>query len=127
METFDFPYHLFSTKYPESGNRMQLGNSYVFASEPSAPDQRTITLEFSAMKYYTGAGGVISATINPQVNMWALELFYQRHKLWKNFIYKHPVYGDMKVKFNKPIDIPAGIPGGLGATKSFSIELIEMP
>ena len=126
METFDFPYHLFSTDYPESGARMQLGNSYVFTTEPTAPDQRTFTLDFAAMKFFF-LNGVLSPIPEAKINILALDLFYQRHKLWKSFIYEHQVYGNLTVKFNKPLKIPKGIPGGDGVVASFSVELIEMP
>lgn len=52
METFNFPYHRQRTEYPQSGNRIQLGNGYVFTSPPNAPDLRTFTLSFPTMKYF---------------------------------------------------------------------------
>lgn len=52
METFNFPYHRQRTEYPQSGNRIQLGNGYVFTSPPNAPDLRTFTLSFPTMFYY---------------------------------------------------------------------------
>lgn len=52
METFDFPYHQWSVEYPESGFRMEFGNSYVYTAGPSSPDQRKLTLYFSTMKAF---------------------------------------------------------------------------
>ena len=59
--------------------------------------------------------------------MMALEDFYKAHRLWKSFIYKHPIHKDVVVKFNKPLKVPDGIPKGNGVSKPFSVELIEMP
>lgn len=309
METFDFPYHRQRTEYPQSGNRIQLGNGYVFTSPPNAPDLRTFTLSFPTMFYYpnttkelmlggnqgfengltgwgpfllspatspnfftdatsplfqssyqgragvavstpgmggrrlysyklypidtsrkyrirtsvyVGPGGtartsvgmrcldaaamsaggtdgrqysVINNTVlaensgwtdrtsgvltgetgpnsfnvgtkqiqlfaylnydntpgtetaldgiwiedvtdvtvessldlvkNAAYNMGALEAFYNRHKLHKPFIYPHPVYGNIEVRFMDPLKIPEGIVGGNGALEDFTITLIE--
>lgn len=52
MKQFNFPYHTQSTEYPESGTRVQLGNSYVFTAPPSGPDMRRFRLSFPTMKYF---------------------------------------------------------------------------
>lgn len=127
LEDFDFPYHSFSTENPESGFRGTMGGSYVFTSEPTDPDQRRITLNFSTMKYYVDEDDEITEDIEPQLNMFRLINFYQRHKLYKSFHYQHPVYGELEVKFNKPLVEPEVVPGGFGAVKAFAIELIEIP
>lgn len=127
METFDFPYHRVSTTNPESGTRVQLGQSYVFAAPPTSPDQRIFNLSFETMKYFTDEFGGLDENIAPQLNMLTLTRFYQEHKLHKSFLYPHPVHGTVVVKFSKPLVEPMGRPGGTGATESFEIELIEMP
>lgn len=127
MATFIWMNHTFTTEYPESGFKLQFGNSYTYAEGPTSPDQRIFTLSFPMLKYYTDSGGVVDATINPTLNMLALENFYLEHKMWKTFVYPHPVRGNLNVRFNKPLKVPAGIPDGGGAVGAFSIELIEVP
>lgn len=127
METFDFPYHVFSTDYPESSLRVQFGKSWEFTAEPDAPDQRIFKLDFEGMEYFTDAGGAVSASIAPQRNMLALEQFYQRHRQWKSFIYPHPVYGNVVVKFQMPLRTPKGVKKGNGVVEKFEISLIEQP
>lgn len=127
MDTFDFPYHKVSTTYPESSIRVQFGRSYTFATKPDAPDQRIFTLEFALLKYFLNDMEEVDATINPTINLAALEAFYQAHRLWDTFTYPHPVYGNLDVKFNKPLEIPAGVEGGDGAVQKISVELIEQP
>lgn len=124
---FIWMYHLRSTSYPESGRRMELGGSYVFASEPDGPDQRTLTLYFDTMFHFVNSSGVPDKTISPELNIMALEDFYTLHRLWKTFTYLHPVYGLLNVKFGKPLEVPKGIPGGNGSVEPFTIDLIEMP
>lgn len=126
MQTFDFPYHTFRTEYPESGNRVQLGGNYVFSAPPNGPDLRRFTLKFETMFYYLYSNGTIDTMKNPQYNMAVLEAFYNYHKLHKSFLYPHPVYGNIEVKFMSPLKIPEGIKGGNGALNDFEIELIEI-
>lgn len=127
METFSWMMHRFSTEYPETGFRVQLGNSYQYAAPPVAPDQRKITLKFATMKYFVNTAGVVDATIQPEINFLALENFYNAHKLWRKFYYNHPVYGQLVCKFNKPLQVPDGIPDGGGCLEPFEVELIEVP
>lgn len=132
MERFYFPYHTFSAKYPESSVRVQFGNNWTFTAKPDAPDVRQITLKFQAMKYYPptiDGNGVATQdiTTNPEINLAALEKFYQDHRLHKKFIYPHPVYGDMVVKFQRPLEIPEGVQGGDGVVEGIEVELMEQP
>lgn len=124
---FDFPYHTVETENPESGFRGQFGNSYVFTSAPTAPDQRLFTLNFPMMKYFVDETGRVTDLVNPQLNMYALIKFYQNYKMHKSFVYNHVVHGNLLVKFYKPLKEPEVIAGGFGATKSFTIQLIEVP
>lgn len=127
MDTFSFPYHRFRTEYPESGNRVQLGNSYLFTAPPSGPDMRKFVLIFPAMFYYTQSDGVtIDHSANPSLNLALLEDFYNSHKLYKSFLYPHPVYGNKEVKFFSPLRIPEGKINGLGSVEDIQIELIEV-
>lgn len=127
LEVFDFDKHSFETENPESSLRVQLGGSYTFTAPPTDPDQRTITLDFAAMKYFLNEDGSLNDVNNPSINMFRLIKFYQRHKMYKSFQYNHPVHGLMEVKFNKPLKEPAVLSGGFGVVKAFSIELIEIP
>lgn len=127
LELFDFPFHTVQTNNPESGMRGTMGGSYVFTAAPTDPDQRQFTLTFATMKYFFDSSNVLDETINPQYNMLALAQFYQRHKTYKSFHYEHPVYGTMECKFNKPLVEPESLPGGSGATKAVTVELIEIP
>lgn len=127
METFIWKYHTQSTEYP-AGFSVRLGNSYEFAAEPTSVDQRLFKLKFPTMFYFTEANGVtINVTKEPDINMGALEAFYKVHRMWKTFIYPHPVYGNVNVRFRAPLVVPEGVPGGFGSLQGFGIELIEQP
>ena len=133
METFIWNYHTQGTKYQE-GVTIRLGNSYQYAPEPPSVDQRIFQLRFATMFYYTRwvtVSGVLTEVLDdtrtPELNMLLLEQFYQRHRMWKSFIYPHPVYGNLEVKFNKALNVPPGIIGGDGALQGFDLELLEQP
>ena len=125
METFNFPYHTVETQYPETGVRVQFGGGYTFAAEPPAPDQKMFVLHFPAMRYFF-VSGVIDANVNPMLNIKNLSNFYEAHRLHVSFLYTHEAYGEMEVKFNKPLKIPQGVPGGFAVVKDFDIELLEI-
>lgn len=126
METFDFPYHLVSTEYPDSATRVQFGSSYVFTSKPVAPDQRIFTLSFQGMGFFF-SGEILNRDVKPQLNMGTLERFYQDHQTWKSFIYPHALLGSVVCKFHQPLTIPKGVPGGSGKVEGFELKLIEVP
>lgn len=127
MATFPAEFFTFSTKYPESGSRLQFARSYVYTIEAEAPDQRTFSLSLMGMKYFLDSQGDIDLTVHTNRNMAVLEKFYNDHRLALSFDFNHPVYGTLVCKFKTPLEIPEGIPGGDGALETFRVELIEIP
>lgn len=121
MAVFPAVYFTYATRYPQSGTRISLSNSYDFTAGPTAPDQRTFILKLSGMQYF----GNLTSQVNR--NMEVLEAFYNTHKLHVTFDLPHPIYGTVKVKFNRPLEIPEGIQGGNGVLDPFTVELIEQP
>lgn len=124
MEEFNFDYHSPQTEYPDNGNRGTLGNSYEFTVRPVAPPQRTITLHFEQMTVFGNADGSPNYTQNIAINFNALEKFYQEHQLWKTFLYTHPIYGPLNVRFAEPLKTPKVTKG---YTEAFSVKLRELP
>lgn len=127
METFDFPYFKYRTTYPQSAGSVQFGRGWVFTSKPDAPDQRTFTLQFAGLGYFFNSSGNVSPTVISDRNLRRFEEFYQRHNTHTAFLWTHPVWGELRVKFKKPLDIPYGLEDGGGHVEAFEIELIEVP
>lgn len=127
METFPVLYFSYLTRYPESGTRIQFGNSYQYDALPEAPDQRIFVLSLQGMAYFVDVNGDVDATIQPERNLARLEEFYNVHKRAKPFTLNHPVYGAVTVKFSLPLEIPTGIAAGNGNVDAFDVELIEQP
>lgn len=127
MATFPATYFTVQTKYPQSGSRVQLGNSYLYTAPPVAPDQRTFIVNLQGMTYFVNANGTLNTTTQTGRNMAVFEQFFLDHKLYLTFQFPHPVYGTVNCKFSQPLQIPEGIPGGSGMLPPFEVELIEIP
>lgn len=128
METFNFPFHTPTHTYPK-GDAFRFGRGYEFTSAPQEPVQRRFTLHFKAMQWFLNDAGQAINTESPQLNMLALDEFYRRHYSHKKFIYPHPVYGNLYVKFapDVPFDMPKSLVGGSGVTEEFTLTLVEQP
>lgn len=124
METFDFSIHTPSHNYPK-GDSFKFGRGYESAIKPQDPIQRTFTLKFAAMVYFLQANGAADVTTEPEINMQRLIAFYERHQMWKSFVYPHPLYGNLTVRFAEPLPVPQPIEKGNGVTEAFEIKLIE--
>jgi hypothetical protein len=129
METFNFPYHTPSWDYPK-GTAVKFGRGYTFSVKPQGPLQRTFKLNFKGgMRWFVNLDGTINATTQPTMNMKRLVDFYEAHLTWKTFVYPHPVFGNVLVKFDpdSPFNVPEPLSGGSGQTESFTLQLIEQP
>lgn len=126
MEIFPALYFTYSTRYPESGSRLQFARSYTYTVEAEAPDQRTFMLDLEGMQYFVFADGRLDDVSHPERNMAVLEAFYSRHRLALSFLFNHPVYGELRCKFNRPLEVPPGVKGGNGVLETLNVELIEI-
>lgn len=127
LEVFDFPFHKASVAYPERSAQVKLGGNYLFSTKPSGPVMRTFTLEFNVLYWIKNQFGVFDSNIEPQLNLLRLDDFYVRHELHKDFIYQHEIYGNLVVKFVKPLVIPTAKEGSDGAVFGLSLLVIEQP
>tara|TARA_Y100001933_G_C18722115_1_gene447897 strand:+ start:230 stop:634 length:405 start_codon:yes stop_codon:yes gene_type:complete len=132
LETFDFFYVNWSTVYPNEGTQIQYGNSYTFASKPTSPSQRRFKLDMLGIQYFLdendeilGGDAEIDAPFAYERNAKRLEEFYLAHKQWKSFLFNHPVWGQLEVRFGKPLELPKTV--GNGVLGAFNIELLEQP
>jgi hypothetical protein len=128
VETFLFPFHVPTHSYPK-GDGFKFGRGYEFSAAPQEPVQRRFTLNFNAMQWFFNSSGVAINSTLPTQNIMALDEFYRRHYGHKKFIYPHPQYGNITVKFaaDVPFEMPKGVTGGTGVVEPFSIVLIEQP
>lgn len=127
-DRFDnFSLHKVSTEYQSNNFSMTMGGGYSFDTDGSFPPLRIFNLKFTGFRYYVNSDGEVDAEINKDINnMKALEDFYRDHLTHKTFIYNHPVYGDVKVRFKDPLNIPEGITGAGGVLESFDVKLKEV-
>lgn len=69
----------------------------------------------------------LNITKQPEINAGRLDAFYNFHKLHKKFIFNHPIYGEIAVRFNKPLVLPKGNTNGSGSIEPFELEFLEVP
>lgn len=123
LERFRWDLFSFDTEYNEPFGHASLGqtSSQGFTPDQSVRPIRVFNLEFSGMKIHEENPGLFPTLTNFNL----LYDFYLRHGTHKRFIFEHPVYGDLIVRFGKPVSVPKKIPNGLGSLQTFQILLIE--
>lgn len=129
MQTFNFPYHAPPSGTPDDGSkRVTLKGGFIFSTQPIGPIIRVYKLNFPTMSYFLLPDGSVDleGTINPTLNVMALEKFYNEHGTWKPFIYPHPVKGNLKVVFDKPFTTPT-VTGNKGSVKNIELSFREHP
>lgn len=125
LENFDFPYHKVSHTYPERTARIKLGNDWDYVTKPTTPISRMFTLYFPVMKYFESPDTL--NFLDRRYSADHLDSFYQRHEMWSEFLYPHPKFGNMVVRFDSPLALPKGITSGEGAIEAFQVKLKEVP
>lgn len=125
LPVYAWPNFLVQTQYPDNSYRPTLGGSYQFATKPTAPPQRIFTLTYAAMVYYLNPDGFLNPAIDPDNNLWGLEVFYRGVQTYGNFTFNHPAYGPLICKFSTPLLIPAGQPDGGGSVLNVVVTLVE--
>ncbi len=105
---------------------MKFGRSWEFTTAPKGPDQVTYTLKFETMKFFMDGAGQVEDTTEPAYNIHRLDLFYQRHRMWKRFIFPLPGHGNLTVRFSKPFQYDL-TKGGEGTVDPFQLEFITQP
>lgn len=97
------------------------------ASISNVPDYAWF--HFSTIGFLEGRAAVVKGTRLTSKDypfcVGCLEMFYLKHQLWSPFIYKHPAWGDMTVKFSKPLVVPENNGPMTPVVSSFEIVLQE--
>lgn len=122
LKPFIWCYHNYSTTYLEQYQRVGgEGSNQGYVPRRESRPSRLFALRFETMIHLGKAYGG-----EPELCAYGLERFYQEHGLHRPFSYKHPVYGQLKVVFNKPLSLPARRLQGQGTLESFEVELREV-
>jgi hypothetical protein len=129
MKNFDdFMLHRVDTLPQAQGFSMEMGGGYSFATDGKHPLVNKLRLLFVGYKWYVQADGeTTDFETNRRINnLGALWNFYKEHKTHKRFVYNHPFEGHMEVRFDQPLRIPPGRPGGNGVSEDFEVNLIQV-
>ena len=94
----------------------------------SGTPTKTATVESITMRRRTGTTTLytpLDPLTLPQRNVGRLLEFYKLHRMWDSFQIKHEYLGLLRVRFNKPVRVPAAHPDSSGLCDPLEIELIE--
>ena len=124
LERFVWELHAVDTQYSEPFGHVNLTSA---SGQGFVPDQtvrpiRLFNLTFSGFRIHEAD---VYENFEERTNFNSMYAFFKKHGTHKRFIYNHPVYGDLVVRFGKPLSIPKKIPDGTGTLQSFDIMLIE--
>lgn len=125
LQRFNWPFHNYSTEYTEPFQRVDNGTSQGTVVRKTAVPRRKFTLSFTTLYDFDNATETQTAC-DPRLSFKALKAFYAAHGTYKSFIYPHPLYGDIVVRFNQPLTVPYKRQNGLGSVNDFTLELVEV-
>lgn len=129
LDRFIWENHNFGTKYIEPFVHASIGpeGGQSFVPYKSVKPVRNISLDFPLLFLQESVHAAYTGLVyRPELDFNTLKDFYLKHKSYKPFIYPHPVYGDMVVRFAKPLALPKKTAGGIGLVQGFTVELQEV-
>lgn len=124
LQSFIWLHHNYGTAYKEPFERVSNRNSQGYIPDVSVKPVRIFTLNFPILCFDEDSESWLK--FSPEFDFSALLDFYKVHQTHTNFIYPHPVYGDIVVRFFKPLALPKKNKDGNGTVQGFSVELIEV-
>lgn len=126
METFQFVNHKRNYKYINNSDTIELGNGYSFVSKPRSPMLKEFTLTFTGFRYYYDSNGDLTPELNKyKDNVKALCDFYEAMGTYENFIYPDEQFGNVRVRFKEPLEIPQTV-GRRAVVNDFTVTLAEV-
>lgn len=131
IQNISLDYFDVETEYQNPRANVSFEGSYVYATpitgfRKNLTDLRVFDVTIPVMRYYFGSQGQLLVDYERATNLAWLEWMYNIHKLVKPFLFNHPIYGGLKVRFAEPLKIPKGIKGGQSALESVGLKLIEV-
>jgi len=118
------------TEYKSTRANLNFDGSYQYSTPRAAlkpyTDIRLITVTVPVMRYYFGSQGQLLTDYERSTNFAWLEWMYNIHKTVKTFLFDHPIYGTLKVRFAEPLKVPKGIKGGQAALEGVQFTLAEV-
>ena len=123
LKRFIWDKHNFGTKYvePYVHASVKSNSSQTYLYSQSLKPVRYFELDFQTMIY---AGNDV-ITCPDDLNYAKLQAFYLEHGLHTAFVYPHPIYGDVKVRFAKPIILPKKNPNS-NTIQSLNLSFMEV-
>lgn len=127
MDTFSFcPDRMVAETLPRDAPQSVMSlNGWQFTARPTTPYQRKLKVTLHGLRWYTQANGLYDTTTNPTFNARLLEQFYEAHETWDPFLFNHPHFGTMTVRFAATLAVPAGLPNSGGLIGPVEVNFIH--
>lgn len=101
-------------------------NGWDFSAKPKVPYRREFKTTLYGMRWYlNGAGTALDVATDPTHNIGRLLQFYRDHRMWDSFLINHEYLGQIRVRFNKPVSPPEGLPDAGGRLDGLEVILLE--
>lgn len=127
LDRFIWDQHNFSTQYIEPYTYTQVNRDQGLTLKSENRPYRSMELSFPIMYLRDSTNeGKTWLNAHPEQDFGALLAFYLDKGMHRKFIYNHPVYGDMVVRFSKPIAMPKKNIEGTGTVQPFTISMAEV-
>lgn len=111
---------------PPSDAAVKSMNGWPYAPRPRLPFQRTFTCKLHGLRWYqNNVTQALDITTDSPHNAGRLQAFYRQHRLHDSFLLNHEYLGVIRVRFNKPVAVPAGKEGAFGTLDPLEVEFIE--
>lgn len=125
-ETFNFcPNSLVPVTVPPEAQPFITMNGWAASARPNIPYQKRFKVTLHGLRWYLDGAGLYDVTSNPTTNARALELFYERHGVWRPFNWTHPHMGALVVTFQAPVTVPAAMANSAGLIDPLEINLLH--
>lgn len=127
MSRFIWGQFNFSTQYIEPYSYVQVNSDQGLALKTELRPYRSMELSFPIMHLKDNqTEGKNWLNAHPELDFGKLRDFYLDKGMHRKFIFQHPVYGDMVVRFAKPISMPKKNIEGTGTVQPFNVSLVEV-
>lgn len=127
METFNFcPNSLVPEMLPREQSQIMSLGGWSFSSKPTVPFVKTYRLTLYGLYWFLDEYDRFNPAVTPEINARALELFYERHELWRPFLWTHPHIGSQaEYRFKNIVTVPKALPNSNGLVDALEVQLIE--
>ena len=109
----------------EQPSVMSMGG-WTFTSKPTTPYVKTYKVTLHGLKWFLTNDGYFVEGGDATLKARLLEKVYERHELWRPFLWTHQHLGQQALfRFKTPVIVPKALPNSDGLIEPLEVQLIE--